>query len=304
MNAPLPQLPGLGDAHVLERARRLHLRARQAVAGVHHGGHVSMRTGHDVAFADYKPYQPGDALRDLDWRVLARTDRLVVKRRRAEHELATTVVLDASADLGSTPRKWDHAVGIAAALAWFLHEAGEPVGLVIGAGEGIEVRRLPPRRGSRHLALVFRTLAAVRPAGRAELQRLFREVGRHLAPRTLVAVVSDFMEPCADWSHDLAALVQNRVDLRAVHVTDPDELALAFPEPLRVRSPETGEERTLDPAAAREAFQVEVVRWRAEVADALRSRRGLCVDAPVGGSLVDVIARVASGRSVVSTVRS
>ncbi len=304
MNGPLPQLPGLGDARVLERARRLHLRARQAVEGLHHGVHASVRTGHDVAFADYKPYQPGDALRDLDWRVLARADRLVVKRRRAEHELATTIVLDASADLGSTSEKWDHAVGIAAALAWFLHEAGEPVGLVVGAGEGIDVRRLPPRQGSRHLALLFRTLAAVRPAGRAELQHLFREVGRQLGPRTLVAVVSDFMEAPGDWSDALAALVQNRVDLRAVHVTDPDELALAFPAPLRVRSPETGEERTLDPAAARDAFQAEVVRWRSEVTRALHSRRGLYVDAPVGATLVDVLARVASGRSVVSGMRT
>ncbi len=295
MSLPPPSLPGTGDPRVLARARMLHLRARQAVAGLQHGVHASMRLGHDAEFVDHAPYQPGDALRDLDWRVLGRADRLVVRRRRAERVLSGTVVLDASADLGSTPEKWDHAVALAATLAWFLHSVGEPVGLEIAAGEGVAVRRVPPRGGSRHAALVLRTLAAVRPAGRASLDTTLRAIGGRLGARSLVAVVSDFMEEPERWRPSVHALVRNRVDLRALHVSDPAELALAFPEPLRVRSPESGEERPLDPVSARSAFADEVARWRAEVTGALRAARGVVVDAPVGVPLVDVLSIFASG---------
>jgi uncharacterized protein (DUF58 family) len=283
------------DAATLERARLLHLRARQAVAGLHHGAHLSVRLGADAEFADYKPYAPGDSLRDLDWRVLARTERLVVRRHRAEQELACTLVFDASADLGSVPAKWEHAVQLVATLAVFLSGLGEPVGLVIGAGVGAEQRSWPTRQGRRHLLRMLVELARVRPAGRASLDGLFREVGPRLAARSLVAVVSDFMEPVEVWSDALAALVRRRCDLRALHVYDPVELGLPFDEPVRVRSPETGLDQVIDPVAAREAFGRVVADWRDEVRAAVLARRGVFVPAPAGADLAGLLRDLASG---------
>jgi uncharacterized protein (DUF58 family) len=283
------------DPRVLERVRALWLRARQAVAGAHHGAHRSIRLGHDVEFADYKPYAPGDAPRDVDWRVFGRTDRLVVRRYRAETELAATIVLDASADLGSTPDKFEAAVRLAATLAYFLHLGGEPVGLVIGGGEGIDVRVLPPRQGRRHLAALFSALASVRPAGRAGLDGLFRDVGARLGTRTLVAVVSDFMEEPSGWADAVAALVQNRVDLRAFHVYDPVELSLGYDQPLRLRSPESGELVPIDPDAARGPFGEVVRGYFEEVAHAVRVRRGRHLLVPADADLVSVLRRFAAG---------
>jgi uncharacterized protein (DUF58 family) len=295
-DAPLDRAPPY-DPAVLERVRALWLRARQTVAGLHQGAHRSIRLGSDVEFADYKPYSPGDALRDVDWRVYGRTDRLVVRRYRAETELAATVVLDASADLGSVPAKFERAVRLAATLAYFLHLGGEPVGLRIGAGEGDMQRDLPPRTGRRHLAAVFASLAAVRPGGRADLGAIFREVGGRLGARTLVAVVSDFMEEPASWADDLGALVRNRVDLRALHVYDPGELTLAYDAPLLLRSPESLEDVPVDPDAAREPFEQIVRAWFDEVSAAVRSRRGQHLPVPTDADDVAVLRRFAEGRA-------
>ncbi|MDP2308863.1 MAG: DUF58 domain-containing protein [Pseudomonadota bacterium] len=286
---------GPWDPRVLERVRHLHLHARQAVAGLWHGTQRSIHTGHDVEFADYKPYDFGDSLRDVDWRVLARTDRLVVRRYRAETELPVMIVLDASGDLGSTPAKLDMALRTAATMAYLLHLDGEPVGLAIGAGEGVPIRRLPPRRGRRHLAQLFLLLASVRPAGRAGLDSLFREVGAHLGARSLVVVVSDFMEEPSTWIGSLAALTRNRVDLRAFHVWDPAELELRYDAPLKLRSPETNEELPVDPAAARALFGEVVREFFTEVRTAVQARRGRHYDVPVGADLAAVLARFLEG---------
>lgn len=285
------------DPRVLERVKTLHLRARQAVAGVHHGGHRSIRIGQDVEFADYKPYLPGDSLRDVDWRVLARSDRLVVRRYRAETELSATILFDASGDLGSTPRKFDAAVTLAATLAYFLHLNGEPVGLALGAGEDADPRWFPPRQGSRHLAQILHALARVRPGGRAGLDALFRDVGARLGTRTLLAVVSDFMEEPAGWVGSLAALVRHRVDLRAFQVYDPAELGLEFDRPLRLRSPETGDELPIDPAAARGAFSGVVKGFFAEVGGAVRARRGRHYAMPCDADLAGLLVRFSEGRA-------
>jgi uncharacterized protein (DUF58 family) len=82
----------LWDPNVLARVRRLHLLAVQTVEGLLHGGHKSRRVGANVEFADYKDYSPGDSLRDLDWKVLARSDRLVVRRYEVETELQCVLV--------------------------------------------------------------------------------------------------------------------------------------------------------------------------------------------------------------------
>lgn len=286
---------GPWDPRVLERVRHLHLHARQAVAGVWHGAQRSIHTGHDVEFADYKPYDLGDSLRDVDWRVLARSDRLVVRRHRAETELPCTLLLDASGDLGSTPGKFDTAVRLAATLAYLLFLDGEPVGLTIGAGEGVPLRRLPARRGKRHLAQVFLLLAAVRPAGRAGLDQLFRDVGAQLGARSLVAVVSDFMEDTRAWTPSLAALTRQRVDLRAFHVWDPVEMDLRYDAPLQLRSPETGGRIPVDPSAARALFAEVVAEYQAEVRDAVHARRGRHYAVPVGSDLAQLLARFLGG---------
>ena len=127
------------DPDVLARIRALKLHARALVDGFLHGGHLSGRVSSAVEFADYKEYSPGDPLRDLDWRVMGRTDRLVVRRHRAERELPTTLVLDASGDLrtgasGGWPQartspffgtKWGYAAVLTATLAYWLCRADE-----------------------------------------------------------------------------------------------------------------------------------------------------------------------------------
>jgi uncharacterized protein (DUF58 family) len=219
-------------------------------------------------------------------------------------ELPVTVVLDASADLGSTPEKFDLAIRLAATLAYFLHLDGEPVGLVIGAGDDVPIRRLPARRGRRHLAQVFTSLAMVRPAGRAGLDGLFRQVGGSLGARTLVAVVSDFMEEPATWTGSLAALTRNHVDLRALHVYDPVELELRYQHPLRLRSPETAAELPVDPDAARALFGEVVDEYFAEVRGAVHARRGRHQRVPAGADLTSVLVQFADGTPGAAPPRS
>ncbi len=283
--APAP----LWRPDVVARVRALHLRARQVVAGLGVGPRRSIRLGQAVEFADYKPYTPGDNLRDLDWRVLGRRDRLVVRRYRAETEMGATLVLDASADLGSTAEKWEQAVAYLATVAWLLYLENEPIGLRIVAGEGMPLRALPPRRGRGHVGRIFALLAATRPAGRAGLAQAFTEVGARAHARGLVVLVSDFMEPIEGWASSLDALVRRRADVRAVQVYDQRETSLAFDRPLRLYSPEGGADEPLDPLAMRADVEAEAQRLFAEVRAAVARRRGVVRLLEARGSLVDAV---------------
>ena len=63
------------DPKALMKIRSLSLRARAVVEGFMSGLHRSPRTGFSTEFTEYREYSPGDDVRFLDWKVMARTDR-------------------------------------------------------------------------------------------------------------------------------------------------------------------------------------------------------------------------------------
>ncbi|MGZ9121328.1 MAG: DUF58 domain-containing protein, partial [Gemmatirosa sp.] len=80
----------------------LEIVARWVVDGFITGLHRSPRRGFSVEFAEHRPYQPGDDLRYLDWRIAARADRWVVKQFEEETNLRATLVLDVSRSMDWT----------------------------------------------------------------------------------------------------------------------------------------------------------------------------------------------------------
>jgi hypothetical protein len=105
------------------------------------------------------------------------------------------------------------------------------------------------------------------------------------------------MEDPAAWGDSLSALVRNRVDLRAFHVFDRGELGLAFDRPIRLRSPETGDELPIDPVAARDAFADVVNEWFGEVRRAVHRRRGRHYAVAADDNLHRVLVRFIEARA-------
>src|SRR5471032_1156307 len=86
----------LFDPASLASLGRIEIVARWIVDGFMTGLHRSARRGFSVEFADYRPYQPGDDLRYLDWKIAARSDRWVVRQFEEETNLRASIVLDVS----------------------------------------------------------------------------------------------------------------------------------------------------------------------------------------------------------------
>ena len=296
----------LWDAEVLARAQRLRLIARQAVSGLDYGAHLSRRFGDSVEFIDYKPYVAGDDVRAIDWRVYARTDRLVLRRHAAERQLPVTLVLDASADAGTgattasgLPDFQDSKLGfgvcLAATVAFYLFQCGEPVGLRIIAGGPLPWDRLPPRRGQAHLHRILAVLAALRPEGSADLPDGLRSLAKTSRKRSTTLLISDLMEPVDGFEAAMRAFGCRIGDLRVAHLYDPKELDLQIGPAAQLYSPEGGAPIALDPAAARAVFREIVDDYLAEVRTMVRKARGRYVPAPMDAALGSVMWSVLAG---------
>lgn len=217
--ADTPQLACIGG---------LELAARRVVEGLRSGRHRSPFLGPAVEFADHRPYQPGDDLRLIDWKVAARTDRLLVRRHREERDLPLVLVLDTSASLdwsdAGRPTKRTWAVLAAAALALLAGDQGDRVRVVAGART---LERFSAEQGGPvGAAAALRQLEDLPVQAAGDLPAVLDAVLARLTRKALIVILSDFLVEIGDFAAALARLSARGHDLAAIRVLDPAELAL------------------------------------------------------------------------------
>jgi len=170
------------DPQTLARVGSLELRARMIVDGLMTGMHRSPMQGFSVEFAQHRQYVPGDDTRFLDWKVMAKTDKLYLKQYVRETNLDMMVLVDVSASMdytsgtrfvgnrdksemmnqgkapsgagrdfkGNAPKGWrkiDHACALVVALAQLALNQGDRVGLGIFADDVKRSTRLSNSQG-------------------------------------------------------------------------------------------------------------------------------------------------------------
>src|SRR2546429_7953947 len=87
---------------IVSRLGNFELVAKYVVEGFITGLHKSPYRGFSVEFAEHRPYLPGDAIRNIDWKLFGRTDRHYVKQFEEETNLTAHIIVDASRSMNYT----------------------------------------------------------------------------------------------------------------------------------------------------------------------------------------------------------
>lgn len=262
--APAPFL----DPVLLARIGDLSLLARTVVDGFMHGLHRARRVGLSLDFAEHRPYQPGDDIRRIDWRVYGRTDRFYVKEYEADTNAGVMFVLDTSAsmDFGSIGvTKFEYGRMLVAALAWLSQRQGDRVGLVTFSGDLLEV--IPP--STRHLRLILHTLGRTRPGGRGVFRPMLDRAAALTTRAGVAVVISDCYEDPESIQRGIGSLRGRGHDVILFHVLDPAERDLPGEGAATFEDAETGERLPLRPEALREKYRAQVAGHRGAIAKLL-----------------------------------
>ncbi|MEY5025920.1 MAG: hypothetical protein RLZZ244_1448 [Verrucomicrobiota bacterium] len=255
------------DVPTLMAIRSLELRVHHLVEGLSRGIHRSVRRGYSTEFTEYRPYTPGDDLRHMDWRRLARTDRPFVRQYEDESEWGCLFVLDLSASMafGSLSHsKADYARTLTGTLASFLHAQGDPVGLLRFAKDSGEC--VPLRHAPRHLARFWSVLAAPPAGDGTSLGQALLDATRLLRRPGLVVLLSDFLCAPSLWAEPLRLLKAARHHVLGFQVLDPQEILFSFEGDTRFENLETPLALELDATRARDAYLANFEKHRREVA--------------------------------------
>jgi uncharacterized protein (DUF58 family) len=247
---------------VLAGIADLELVARIVVEGLVSGLHRSPFHGYSAEFSQYRHYRPGDDLKYVDWKLVARTDRVYTKQFRETTNMASAIVLDSSGsmDFPRTPvSKFRYAVIAAAALAHLISGQGDAIGLL--AGE----RFLPPRAGRQHLRGLLAGLSSLAPGGGWGAADQVRRAAERLRRRGLLLVLSDFYDDEERTLVELRRAARMGHEVVLLQILSRDEIELPYRRDLEFEDLESGRTLAVNAGLARrdytDAMAAFLERW-------------------------------------------
>jgi len=203
----------------------LHQNVKRAAQS---GSYLSRFKGRGMEFDEARPYQPGDDVRSIDWRVTARTGRTHTKTFREERERPVFISVDYRAPMKFATRgvfKSVQAAHLAALLAWAAKTEGDRIGGQIFSDHGC--LEMKPHHG-KHAVLRFLN-ALVKPAYTVNaviaLEQALSRLVQHVRPGSRVYIISDFRGMNNAVENHLSHLARH-CDVVMLHVFDPLEREL------------------------------------------------------------------------------
>jgi uncharacterized protein (DUF58 family) len=242
---------------LLARIADLELVARIVVEGLVSGLHRSPFHGYSAEFSQYRHYRPGDDLKYVDWKLVARTDRVYTKQFRETTNMAAALVVDTSASMnfpaGVPLSKFRYAVIAAAALAHVVSTQGDAIGMT-ALQDGRAVY-LAPRAGRQHLRALLAALSSLQPRGGWHAAETIRLAAERMKHRGLLIVFSDF------YDDEDGVLAQLRRAARMGHevvlfqIVSRDEIDLPYRQDLEFTDLETGQRLAINAGLARRDYK-------------------------------------------------
>lgn len=240
---------------VIARVKRFDLKAKFLIEGFFSGLHRSPFKGFSAEFSDHRKYVPGDEIRDLDWKVYARTNKYYIKRFEAETNMECHLVVDASASMGygtTGLTKLEYATYISAALAFLVTSQQDTVGLIT-FDDGIRAV-LRPKSKRKHIIRILKILNDTKPGKQCKVSEQLHQVAGVIDKRGLVVVLSDLLDDPEDVLDAFAHLRYDGHDIIVFHILDEAEAKFPFSDARRFEDVETGETLVTDAASVRAGY--------------------------------------------------
>ncbi len=252
---------------VRSRLKSLRLVTRRAVGQHGIGLHQSHSRGAGLEFAQYRAYEPGDELRQIDWKLYARSDKFFVREAERESPVAAWIIMDASASMAQADAtrpdhsRFDAAKGIAACIADLAMRQGDRFGWMALSDGAMKL--LPPATGLRQRDRLLLELLPLRATGTFTPEDQLAPVWERIGALDLVMILSDCFDPgVIDLAEKLAAAGR---EVLVVEMLTASERDFPFDGGYRFRDPETGEELLGDGVALRAEFLRRFAQARADL---------------------------------------
>ncbi len=248
------------EPEALARVKNLSMVARGVVEGFISGLHASPYKGFSVEFAEHREYVPGDDPRHLDYKMLARTERLYIKQYEEETNMRVQILLDTSGSMDyryqTKITKLQYASYLTAVLSYMMTRQQDSVGLTTFNTEiGLD---MPARSSPRHFNEMMRQLEGIKPGGETDIAEILHKLANRFKKRCLIVLISDLYDEPDELMRALHHFRHRRHEVIVFHVLDKAEIEFPFDDVIAFHDLETDERLQIDPAYVRDVYKEQI----------------------------------------------
>ncbi len=258
------------DPKILSNISNLELRARLVVEGFITGLHKSPFHGFSAEFSQHRPYNYGDNLRYIDWKVYGRTDRYYIKQFEEETNLKAYILLDVSNSMtfrSDNISKLSYAKNLTAALTYLMLLQRDAVGLCLFDSQMKKL--LPARSVSSYLRPILIELETTETGKDTDIEPILHTMAERLKRKGLVILISDLYDDPSKVMSGLRHFRYNKHELLVLHLLDPKELNFDFEGEIEFEDLESGQKIRTYPWYIKEEYVTAIKQFE-------RNYRSLC----------------------------
>jgi uncharacterized protein (DUF58 family) len=271
------------DQSRIQASGSLEFIARQVVEGFITGLHKSPFHGFSVEFAEHRQYNSGESVKNIDWKLYGRTDRLYVKRYEEETNLRCQILIDNSSSMYypvmdnpgiDKPNKIVFSIYVAAALIYLFRKQRDAAGISVFS-DLIEIHTQAKSSSIHHRYLYSELERLLHPFTPETRRKTAASEALHLLAerihkRSLVIILSDMMENSTNTEElfsSLQHLRHNKHEVVLFHVVDKNkELDFDFENrPYRFIDMESGEDLKVYPSKVKEQYISAIQKYKADL---------------------------------------
>lgn len=240
----------------------LFLKAKFVVEGFIIGLHKSPYHGYSVEFSEHRPYTFGDEMKNIDWKLWARTDKYFVKEFEEETNLTAHILFDTSLSMGytsDTVKKLDYAKLLASSLSYLMIKQQDATSLNIF--NNTISKMIPPSAKPSHLKMLISELEKLSPSGTTDISKVLHRLAESIKMKGLIILISDFYSDIDQTISGLKHLKFYGHDIIIFHLLDPKEISLEFKGRVEFSDLETGAKIITDPDYIRKEYRNSIEKY-------------------------------------------
>ena len=233
----------------------LSLIARVIVDGYLSALNQSRRVGAGLEFSKYRGYEPGDDMRLLDWKMLARSGRYYVKQAEIDTHISVKFIIDASKSMLHTEdglSKMDYVKVLTASLAYLAQNQGDAVGLY--ALNNKSLKSIQPTVQKQHLNRFLHQLITIKGEGKWPVNTISLDQIHDKSKKELVFFITDMYEYDAELTTLIKSLKTKKNEVIVLQVMGKKELEFDYRGFVIFEDLETGAEVKVNAKEAKKTY--------------------------------------------------
>lgn len=282
------------DIETALRLKNFSFRTSSKVSGYKSGIHKSHYNGISPDFLEHKQYNRGDELKQIDWRLYGRHDRLYVKKFEDEVNMRWCILIDQSASMDygeSNYNKFVYAKKLAATLSYLLLKQGDSVGLIGFSDSGTEL--IPPRSGSHFITPILEKLNALEPSGKTILEDPLLTALETYRSEASFVIISDFLLDIETIEKSIKLARNSKKEISLFHVLHPDETNFNFSGSIEFEDLESSAKVIVDTGSLRHTYIKRIGEFIAQLKHTCHENEARYVLSPSSDSIEKSLIQIA-----------